>query len=291
MSAANPLTLTGKGFDLGSTSIKVSLLNRLTKKVTEVLATASTAISITITLPNLESGFYAVRARIDPLGESNALNLQVDPRKDSIVQSQISVIGGQVELQGWGFPSSWPNSHYEKLSLSSNKILIPLDFISLSTTKIVLRIPRGFNTKAFEFRLTSPTGISISYTFSQTDTNTPTVDLTSAGTITPNVAATISLTRTVRAATTPEIIELYSITDPSFKVPITDQTYNSTVINFPVTLKSGKYGFRLYDDTLGWFATTERTVLSVSQSGTYTVNPTTSSFNGGMVTVTGTDIG
>ncbi len=74
-------------------------------------------------------------------------------------------------------------------------------------------------------------------------------------------------------------------------MPITGQTYSSTVINFPVTLKSGKYGFRLYDDTLGWFATTERSVISVSQSGTYTVNPTTSSFNGGVVTVTGTNIG
>ena len=72
---------------------------------------------------------------------------------------------------------------------------------------------------------------------------------------------------------------------------ITEQTYASAVINFSVNLKSGKYGFRLYDDRFGWFATTERTVLSVSQRGTYTVSPTTSSFNGGVVTVTANHIG
>ncbi len=104
---------------------------------------------------------------------------------------------------GWGFPSKWPNSHYNKLSLSSNKILIPLDFVSLSTTKIVLRIPRGVNSKSYEFRLTSPTGVLVTQTFSQMTTVTPTVDMTSAATIAPNTASTVSLTRTVRPTVIP----------------------------------------------------------------------------------------
>jgi len=84
---------------------------------------------------------------------------------------------------------------------------------------------------------------------------------------------------------------LYSITDPSFTYTVTGQTYSSAVINFPVTLNSGKYGFRLYDNDYGYFSTTTRSVLSVSQSGTYTVSLTTVSYNGGLVTVTGNHIG
>jgi hypothetical protein len=58
-----------------------------------------------------------------------------------------------------------------------------------------------------------------------------------------------------------------------------------------VTLNTGKYGFRLYDETLGWYATTATSILEVSKVGTYTVVDTVSSFNGGVVTVTGSNIG
>lgn len=63
------LILTGTGFDLG-TSAKASLTNMVSKKVTvfEPNAGSLTATSMAITLANLESGYYAVRARMDPLG-------------------------------------------------------------------------------------------------------------------------------------------------------------------------------------------------------------------------------
>jgi hypothetical protein len=49
-------------------------------------------------LPNLESGFYDVRARIDPIGESNALLLTANMDLKSPTNSQISIFGGQVSI-------------------------------------------------------------------------------------------------------------------------------------------------------------------------------------------------
>jgi hypothetical protein len=202
MSTSGDLTLTGQRFNLGS-SIKVSLQNKITKAVTVLTPSDSNSTSITVTVSNLESGYYAVRARIDSLGESNSLDLTLNPSKDTLPQSSISVMGGQIIIPGWGFPSTWPNSYYNKLGLTTGSINIPLDFVSLSTTKIVLRIPRGINSKSYTFKLISPTGVTITASFSQSNTNTPTVDLTSTGTIAPNTLSTISLNRTVKSTTTP----------------------------------------------------------------------------------------
>ncbi len=49
-----------------------------------------------------------------------------------------------------------------------------------------------------------------------------------------------------------------------------------------MTLNSGRYGFRLYDDVYGWYQTTATTFLNVSRSGTYTIdNMMLTSYNGG----------
>jgi len=58
-----------------------------------------------------------------------------------------------------------------------------------------------------------------------------------------------------------------------------------------VTLNTGKYGLRLYDDVYGWYSTTTASFLTVSKSGVYSVTTIQTSFNGGAVTVTGSDIG
>jgi len=91
------LTLTGQRFDIGE-SVKVSLYNKITKKTIELTPTLSNATSITVTLPNLESGFYDVRARIDPIGESNAILLQANLDLKSPTVSQISINGGQIAI-------------------------------------------------------------------------------------------------------------------------------------------------------------------------------------------------
>lgn len=58
-----------------------------------------------VSLPALESGVYAVRARTDPLGESNALMLTVNMNiVTPVVPSTLSVNGGKVKITGSGFP-------------------------------------------------------------------------------------------------------------------------------------------------------------------------------------------
>lgn len=64
------------------------------------------------------------------------------------------------------------------------------------------------------------------------------------------------------------------------------------MLSFNVTLATGKYGFRLYDDLYGWYSLTPNSLLSVSKSPTvYTVSKTQTSFNGGVFKITGDYIG
>lgn len=63
-------------------------------------------------------------------------------------------------------------------------------------------------------------------------------------------------------------------------------------MTFNVTLNSGKYGFQLFDNVNGWYSLTNTSFLSVSKSiANYTVIPSLTSFNGGLLTVTGDNIG
>ncbi len=62
-------------------------------------------------------------------------------------------------------------------------------------------------------------------------------------------------------------------------------------IAFNVSLKKGKYGFKVFDDAYGWYTVTANSLLSVTDSGKLDVSPTIASFNGGLFKVTGNYIG
>lgn len=134
-------------------------------------------------------------------------------------------------------------------------------------------------------------GVVKSIGFSQQTSSTPNVNMLSTPTISPNVASTVTLNRTNLATIAPETIQIYSLTNLGYVYDVATWTNTSSQISFSVTLNSGKYGFRLYDDVYGWYSTSATTVLSVSKSGTYTVSPIETSFNGGLITVTGNNIG
>jgi hypothetical protein len=53
-------------------------------------------------------------------------------------------------------------------------------------------------------------------------------------------------------------------------------------------LNSGKYGFKLYDDIYGWFTCSG--YITVANSGIYSIQNISTSFNGGVFTVTGENI-
>lgn len=126
----------------------------------------------------------------------------------------------------------------------------------MTTTKIVLKVPGGKDGQIFKFSVTSPTGISKTVQFSLSSSKTPTVDLTSTQTISPNTQTLISLNRTTMTTTNPTSIQLYSTTNPSFVYTVLSWTNSSTILTFNVTLNSGKYGFRLYSETYGWYSMT-----------------------------------
>lgn len=125
-------------------------------------------------------------------------------------------------------------------------MVLPLDIISLTTTKIILRVPDGKDGQIYKLSVISPTGVSKTVQFSLSSLKTPTIDMTSTQTISPNVQTTISLNRTILPTIIPTSIKLYSTTNPSFVYTVPSWTNTSTVLTFNVTLNSGKYAFKIY---------------------------------------------
>jgi hypothetical protein len=216
---------------------------------------------------------------------------------NSVAPYALSVNGGQVVIAGSGFPETWPNQYYNQLSFATGKQNLPLNFLSMNTTQLVLQVPPGVNGRQFTFSITSPVTtasgapITKNLGFSQQSSSTPTVNLISTATLSPNTATTVTLNRTILNTATPNIIYIYSVSNPAFTYNISSWSYNGTSITFSVTLNSGKYGFKLFNTAYGWYSTSSNSYLSVSSSGTYSASATPASFNGGLFTVTGNNIG
>jgi hypothetical protein len=173
------ITLTGEKFDLGA-SCKVSMINNITSLTTLVIPNSCNSTTIIFTLPSsIEAGFYYVSSLNDPLGQSNPILLQVNLFLGSPTSAYISVNGGVVSYSGTGLPSTWPNSYYNTISLSSNGKYLPLNVISSSTTSLVISIPPGANNTIYVLTVVSPTMNSFSKSFSQQTLYTPAVSLTS----------------------------------------------------------------------------------------------------------------
>lgn len=167
----------------------MSFNNRITGKVTVVtpLASASNSTVLSVTVPPIEAGLYAIRARTDPLGESNMTSLTISLNIDSVSVSGLSIFGGNIKILGSGFPSSWPNKHYNRMSLRTSGNNIPIKVVSMSPNQIVLTIPPGATGRTYEFSLTSPTGTTRSITFSQLTSGTPKISFIGTPSINPQV--------------------------------------------------------------------------------------------------------
>lgn len=162
----------------------------------------------------------------------------------------------------------------------------------MTPAKIVFVMPAGFNNKQHLFNIITPQGTTKTVWFYLYNTATPTVNLLEPLVeVQPDVEIKIKLNRTVLNSVQPEIVQLYSLSDPVWVKNVTELSYNTTKIEFSVKLNSGKYGLRLFDDVYGWFSTTAQTVINVASSGAYTAANKVVSFNGGEVTVIGNNIG
>ncbi len=73
----------------------VSLLNNATGLTTVLTPNSCNQTTINFTIPSsLEGGFYYVKSRNDPIGESNPIMLQVNSYIGNAISSTISVNGG-----------------------------------------------------------------------------------------------------------------------------------------------------------------------------------------------------
>ena len=88
---------------------------------------------------------------------------------------------------------------------------------------------------------------------------------------------------------------MFSVTNPNFFVTIpTNYTVNASVISFNVTLNTGRYAFKLFDDVYGWYDTTGIFLEVIRETASvYTLDQavTKTSFNGGTVKINGPNIG
>lgn len=157
-----------------------------------------------------------VRARIDPIGESNAIALTINHNIATASGSSYSANGAQVKITGSGFPSTWPNKHYNKISLVTGVKSLPLDIVSMTPTQIVLNLPRApLNSgRTYTFTIVNSMGTSKSIGLSQSASTTPTVNLVSSAIVAPNTVTNVILSRTNMNTTYPEIIQLYSVSNP-----------------------------------------------------------------------------
>lgn len=103
-------------------------------------------------------------------------------------------------------------------------------------------------------------------------------------------------TNTAIASLQPDLIQVYSVTNPLFFVSIVPANYivNATKVSFNVILNTGRYGFKLFNNLAGWYDTTG-VFLDVVRTNTttYTLDQTTTqvSFNGGAIKINGANIG
>ena len=112
--------ITGENFDIGSPV--VALTNRLTSVTTEVTPDSASATEVVFEVPNLDAGFYTMRTRVDPNGESNTKILQIGSTLTTS-SYDVSTEGGHVSIVGTGFPADdWPNSLFA-IDRTSNGIV------------------------------------------------------------------------------------------------------------------------------------------------------------------------
>lgn len=102
------------------------------------------------------------------------------------------------------------------MSLGTSGRNVPIVVVSMSPNAIVLSIPAGPSGRTYNFSLTSPTGVTKFITFSQLTSGTPKIAYVGTASIDPQVETLVQLnqTNTGVAAVLPELVQVYSITNP-----------------------------------------------------------------------------
>lgn len=102
-SNSGTLNLFGTNLNLIA-SPTVIFVNKLTREKTTVSAISSSAGGVTVNVPNVKAGYYKVKVRQDPIGDTNAIDVTV---KGAVFSTSIpiSVKGATVAINGLGLPT------------------------------------------------------------------------------------------------------------------------------------------------------------------------------------------
>lgn len=278
------VTLTG--LNIGSGSPKVVLTNKDTGVVTLVTPTSFNSTSVGFTVPNVESGSYNVKVRIDPIGETNGLLLTIQASITGVSPSSLSTNGGKVTISGRGLPSAWPNSNFVLKIMSNGKFIQPV-VLGASSTALTLSLPSISNSFIFAISITPPVGSVLTASVTGLATATPILTLTSASLTTPG-SNNFIFTKPNLATVNPSYVEAYSLfgNGQIYNVSIPTQTISGT-FTFACVLPGGLFGFRFYYTQYGFATCTDTVTITISQP---TIPSLVSSYNGGSFAITGTGL-
>lgn len=184
-----------------------------TSKVTIVNPNSASDVSVNFTVPSVEAGFYDVKVRADPIGESNSYLLVINAQITAKSPASLSTQGGKFTITGTGLPETWPNPYWI-LTYSKNKLSAQYEVLSTSATSIVFNIPACTDKDLFNATFTTPTNNVVGMTITALAASTPAISLTTAATVAAGINS-FSFTQTTLTTSIPTYVEVFSAYNPS----------------------------------------------------------------------------
>lgn len=206
--SSGTVTLAGNLFDIGS---QVILTNKLTAKETIVAPTTTSINSIVFTLPEIESGPYVVKVRVDSRGgETNGLGLNVT--QQASLSSLCSLKGCKANITGRGLPASWPHKNFQ-LKILANSTFIDANVIASTPTFLTLAIPETLYGTTYKITIQSPINGDIgTYSFSSKANYTAQIQLsTPASATAPAGSIALNFTQTWPTSGGLKAVEIFSL--------------------------------------------------------------------------------
>lgn len=277
-------TLTLTGINLAS-SARVVLQNNITGDKYFPVVNSATSNTVNFTVPNIQAGVYAVRARVDPVGETNSLYLNVNA---SFTATSFggSTQGPSLKFTGTGLPSSWPPQFFTVV-ITLDSIPINLNVLTATPSLFEVAIPSTAISLLYSITIKTPLNQVITATYTLSSTYTPSLKILNLTAIASGPSA-ISINRTNLITKTPVSISVYNVLNPSALSPVSSWTYSGTFINFNYNFDAGKYGFVLMYSDYGIGNCINQ--LQVTATASYTNTNAIVSLFGGQMVVSGTDI-
>jgi hypothetical protein len=104
--------------------------NLITGEKTLAVVSSESTSSIVVSTPSVEGGYYEVRVRNDPQGESNGFPLDVRTELDSAMDASIK--GGYITISGEGLPDEKDDALFS-VSMMADGMPVDVELIHSTT--------------------------------------------------------------------------------------------------------------------------------------------------------------